>query len=713
VKRFVLYLKSRPLGMIAVLVLILLYTMMIFAEFIAPYEVGTTFPDHTAHPPNVRFHRGKFRVQEHRMVNPTNWRYVRIADHFTDIQLFGKGTPYKLLGFIPSTRRLFITDDANPIFLMGTDTLGRDIFSRIMYGSRISLTIGFVATAISLVLAIFFGGLAGYFGGKTDWTVMRLAEFLMLIPGLYLILFLRSLLSGQMDSGQSFMAITLILSLVGWSGTARTLRGMIHAIKREEFIQNAQLEMIPPLVIIFRHIIPQIASLLIVSIALSVPGFIMTETTLSYLGLGIADPAVSWGSLIRRDISTLSNLRAFPWLLSPVWFLLAVTLSFNFLGDTLRDYFDPYHTVFKRRKGFLTKHPAPHNAQPLANDKALLPQAKNSLLEVRDLHVTFSVLRGNKSLLVNAVRGVSFSLERGEVLGIVGESGSGKSVSTLAIPSLLKSNARVSGEILYEGKDIINRSAKELKAYRGKKIGMIFQEPGRSFDPLQTMGSVFLETFRNSDPALTKEAATDKAAELLGEVGLANGRERLLNYPHQFSGGQLQRIGIALALAQGCELLIADEPTTALDVTIQRQIIDLLKELKHTRNLSIIFISHDIDLVADISNRILVMYGGLVMESVPAALLHTCAQHPYTKALLAASPRFGSHYTTERLSVIPGKVADPANPESGCPFAPRCTEAHAANRGDLCRKSVPPLVDLEGGDTEGKAVQSVRCVKVM
>jgi peptide/nickel transport system permease protein len=229
---------------------------------------------------------------------------------------------------------------------MGADNLGRDLFSRIIYGSRISLTIGFVATAISLALAVFFGGLSGYFGGITDWALMRFSEFFMLIPGLYLILFLRSLLSSNMDSGKAYMMITLILSLVGWPGSARTIRGMVHSIKREEFVLNSQLEMIPSLTIIIRFIIPQIASLLIVNVALSIPGFIMTETTLSYLGLGITDPAVSWGSLIKRDISTLANLRAYPWLLCPVWFLLGVTLAFNFLGDTLRDYYDPYHTIF-------------------------------------------------------------------------------------------------------------------------------------------------------------------------------------------------------------------------------------------------------------------------------------------------------------------------------------------------------------------------------
>jgi peptide/nickel transport system permease protein len=314
-----------------------------------------------------------------------------------------------------------------------------------------------------------------------------------------------------------------------------------------------------------------------------------------------------------------------------------------------------------------------------------------SLLEVKDLFVSFQSLRGLEEAYIRAVRGVSFTLERGSILGIVGESGSGKSVTTQAIPALLPGSARVEGSIRYEGKEILGLDTKSMREYRGRKIGLIFQEPGRSYDPLQNMRSVFFETLRNSDPAITREAAEEKAVSLLAEAGLENGRERLSNFPHQFSGGQLQRIGIALALAQSCELLIADEPTTALDVTIQKQIIDLLKSLREKRSISIIFISHDIDLVADISDRILVMYGGLVMESASAELIAAAPLHPYTRALLAASPRFGSHYTQEPLVPIPGKIIDPAKTEPGCPFAPRCSQA-----GPECSRGIPPLTAIGG-----------------
>lgn len=325
----------------------------------------------------------------------------------------------------------------------------------------------------------------------------------------------------------------------------------------------------------------------------------------------------------------------------------------------------------------------------------------NKLLEVNDLRVSFPSLRGNKEILLQAVRGVSFSLSKGKVLGIVGESGSGKSVSTSAIPGLLPDYAQISGEILYEGKNLLELSKKELRFFRGKKIGMIFQEPARSFDPLQSMGSVFYETLRNENPAITKDEAKTKAINLLQEVGLSQVEQRLQNFPHQFSGGQLQRIGIALALAQGCQLLIADEPTTALDVTIQSQLMALLKRLQKSRGLSIIFISHNIDLVAGISDRVMVMYGGLVMEENSVENIMNNPQHPYTKALLQASPHFGMHYSCGNLPFIPGKVVDPTADVPGCPFCPRCELAQG-----LCAREIPSLAEFCGARLRCHVVQS-------
>lgn len=677
-KKLCTYLLTRPLAFSSVILLVLLYLVMIFAEFIAPYSPTKAFENETFHPSNVELTSSGLSVREYRVLNQINWRYAKVKGLNHPLTFFVKGESYKLFGCIPCDRHLFgctpdeVTGETYPVFLFGSDNLGRDLFSRMVYGSRISLTIGFVASFISLILAILLGGIAGFYGGATDWLVMRFSEFFMLIPSLYLILFLRSLLNSSMDSGQSYMIITIILSLVGWPGSARTLRGMVHAIKREEFVLDAQLEGIPSTVIIFRHIIPQITSLLIVSTTLAIPGFIMSETTLSYLGLGIADPAVSWGSLINRDISTLSNLRNFPWLLTPVFLLLLVTLAFNFFGDALRDYFDPYSVVFRKKKKKQTgASAAASNLREAAVRQTAVPSAAlpipGALLCVENLAVTFDVLRGTERISVPAVRGISYSLKKGEILGIVGESGSGKSVSTTAIPGLLGENALVSGRIWFDGVELTALSQKELRGFRGKKIGLIYQESGRSFDPLQNIGSVFFETLRNSNPDISREEADKRAVELLQEVGLPDPESRLKSFPHQFSGGQLQRISIAVALCQGCELLIADEPTTALDVTIQAQIVQLLAKLRETRGLSIIFISHNIELVAGLCDTMLVMFGGRIMERGTSDEIVHHPRHPYTKGLLASSPRFGTHYTKEKMSFVSEEVKkaawDEENPE--------------------------------------------------
>ena len=366
-------LRQRPVAAGSALVLALLYGAMLLAEFLAPYLPTTAFRFHTHQPPSLSFYSAELgfgpQVQRRVLVDEVTRRYARIRGQHYRVRLLAPGPEYRLWGLVPMRAHLFGTEapyraaeegaaagaatgaDADPwrgggraypVFLLGSDHLGRDILSRILYGSRISLTIGFIAIAISLTLAIILGGLAGYYGGAVDWTIMRVAEFFILIPSLYMILFLRSILSYEWDPARSFFLITVILSVVGWPGTARLIRGMVHSIKTEDFVAAAQLQGIPPLVIIFTQIVPQMASILIVSAALGIPGFILAETALSFLGLGIADPAVSWGSMLRRDVISLSNLRSFPWFLYPGLALLLVTLAFSFLGDLLRDVLDPH-----------------------------------------------------------------------------------------------------------------------------------------------------------------------------------------------------------------------------------------------------------------------------------------------------------------------------------------------------------------------------------
>ena len=309
------------------------------------------------------------------------------------------------------------------------------------------------------------------------------------------------------------------------------------------------------------------------------------------------------------------------------------------------------------------------------------------MLEVKNLKVNFTTPRG----ILQAVRGVSFNLKEGEFLGIVGESGSGKSVTAASIMNLIPHNGLITGEVLMNGKRPLTMSGQELLSFRGPETAMIFQEPGRSFDPIYNIKNTFFETFKAHDPAMTETDSEIRTINLLKEVHLPQPEDRLKNFPHQFSGGQLQRIMIALALASSPKLLIADEPTTALDVTIQAEIVELLKELKKSRKLAVIFITHDIELVSRLADQIIVMYSGLIMEINSAQNIINNPYHPYTRGLLDSLPGFGNHYSTHKLVSIPGTVPDPVFPVQGCPFAPRCSMVKKD-----CYESLPELDRIDG-----------------
>ncbi len=332
-------------------------------------------------------------------------------------------------------------------------------------------------------------------------------------------------------------------------------------------------------------------------------------------------------------------------------------------------------------------------------DRAGLP-----LYEVAELAVTFATDRGP----LQAVRGVDLEIHAGAVLGVVGESGSGKSVTALALVRLLPPHARATaGRLRFRGQDVTAMRPADLRRLRGGHVGMIFQEPARSFDPIYSIERSLAETLRTHHPDLEPEAVRDRSIELLDEVGIPDAARRLASLPHQFSGGMLQRVMIAHALAAGPELLIADEPTTALDVTVQAQVVELLLRLRAARRLAILFISHDLALVSQVADRILVMYGGLVMEQGAAAMVLDEPRHPYTRALLEAHLELGVHYTDRPLRTIPGSVPDPLHPEPGCPFAPRCAVAEAR-----CARAIPPLVDerAEAPDMAADHTLRHRCV---
>jgi oligopeptide/dipeptide ABC transporter ATP-binding protein len=303
------------------------------------------------------------------------------------------------------------------------------------------------------------------------------------------------------------------------------------------------------------------------------------------------------------------------------------------------------------------------------------------VLEVSDLTVGFPSDDG----LVQAVRGVSYGLRRGEVLGIVGESGSGKSVTSLAVMGLLPGNAKVSGSVRFRGKELLGAPEAELNKVRGRNVAMIFQDPMTSLNPVYTIGAQISEAIQVHERA-DKNTARRRSIDLLKQVGIPNADSRVDNYPHEFSGGMRQRAMIAMALACNPDVLIADEPTTALDVTIQAQIIELIDRLKDEFNSAVILITHDLGVVADVANEIVVMYAGRVVERAPTRQLFYDPQHPYTWGLLGSIPRL-DRPKQERLHSIKGTPPSLINAPAGCKFRPRCPHAF-----EKCKEE-PPLAN--------------------
>jgi peptide/nickel transport system ATP-binding protein len=315
------------------------------------------------------------------------------------------------------------------------------------------------------------------------------------------------------------------------------------------------------------------------------------------------------------------------------------------------------------------------------------------LIEVKDLGIRLNTSRGP----AQAVRGVSFALKRGETLGLVGESGCGKSITALALMGLLPDSAVVSGSIRLEGSELVGLSDASYCKLRGNRISMIFQEPMTALNPMHTIGRQVAEPLRRHTGCSAAEARKETIA-LLDRVGLSDAGKRVDAYPHQFSGGQRQRVTIAMALACQPDVLIADEPTTALDVTIQGQILDLIADLVAERGMAMILISHDLGVIAENVQRMMVMYGGTVVESGVTNAVFTRMGHPYTQGLFRARPRLGAKKGT-RLTTIAGTVPELADLPAGCTFADRCAIVEAG-----CRAALPDVVDVGAG-------HGVRCAR--
>ncbi len=441
------------------------------------------------------------------------------------------------------------------------------------------------------------------------------------------------------------------------------MRGLILSLKEKEFVDAARASGASAFRIITRHILPNIIGPIAVNITLVVGEAIVAESTLSFLGFGLQPPAVSWGTMLNNGESTIGTPNAYL-IYFPGLALLLTVLCVNFLGDGLRDAFDPQ------------------------SGKLFVSASREPILSVRDLHVSFPTDDG----LVLAVDGVSFDVGENEVLGVVGESGSGKSVTSLAIMGLLPKRAVVTGEILFRGRDLLTLRERERQELRGGRIAMVFQDALAALNPVFTVGHQIAEAVRAHND-IGRHEAKNRSVELLDIVGIPNPKARVDQYPHEFSGGMRQRAMIAMAIANDPDVLIADEPTTALDVTIQAQVLEVFERIQERTSSAVVLITHDLGVVAGVADRVLVMYAGRAVEVAGVDEIFYESRHPYTRGLLGSLPRVdGGRDPPPRPHQGPAAVAAP--PAPGVRLPPRCGHAEAPGS---CNQDRPELAEFRPG----------------
>mgnify|MGYP004660745619 CR=1 FL=1 len=337
----------------AFIILAILYLVILFADFIAPYSSTYSNRNMSYAPPSKIYTittDGKFSrpytynyIREYEpALMQTVFKQDRTKKYY--IKIFPKAEEYKFLGIIKTHRHLFGTENGGQLYLLGTDINGRDVFSRLLFGGRISMTIGFLALFVLFPIGLLYGGISGYFGGKVDAVMMRFAEAVMSIPSFYLLIILASILPSGMTSTQRFLLIVIILALIGWAGFARVVRGMVLSIKNQEYVQAAQSIGASKMRIITKHILPQTTSFVIVAMTLSIPSYILSESGLSFLGLGIQQPDASWGNML-KEAQEFTNIIYRPWLLAPGFLIFVSVLAFNLIGDTIRDILDPQSKI--------------------------------------------------------------------------------------------------------------------------------------------------------------------------------------------------------------------------------------------------------------------------------------------------------------------------------------------------------------------------------
>ena len=574
---------------------------------------------------------------------------------------------------------------------LGQDEFGRDRLARILHGGQISLLVAFLATTIAAVTGTAFGLIGAYFRGPYEFLTTRLADVVLCFPPILLALLVVTLF------GPGATTLVAVLSVLYFPVFARISFSEALRVSSLDFVDASRALGTPSLRIVFRAVLPNIAGPLSIQYSLTAAAAITIESGLSFLGLGVVPPAPSWGQMIRGARSYMTED---PWgLFVPCLALTLTIYAIYFFCDRLRDALDP--------KG---------GAVSVTDDVAAGDADRAAVVARGDLGdntvASLSNVRlqiGPKDHPIDLVRDISISLEAGRCTALVGESGSGKSLASLALMGLLPAVIRqAEGTVLLKRKagdvvDLGQMSAADLEGVRGNETAMIFQEPMTSLNPVLSVGRQMTEAI-TAHRDVTKAQARTRAIELLELVGINEADRRFDGYPHEMSGGMRQRVMIAMALTCEPRLLIADEPTTALDVTIQAEIVELLQRLRtdYASGLSLLFVSHNLGVVATIADTVCVMYSGMIVEEGPADVVLNDPHHPYTKSLLASMPSGHELHSSrgDRLQAIAGVPPLPTARPSGCAFRDRCPLAI-----DRCARAVPPFFE----DATGQ--RRVRCIR--
>jgi peptide/nickel transport system permease protein len=565
--------------------------------------------------------------------------------------------------------------------LLGTDSVGRDELARLLVGTRVTLVAVAEALAVVLILGIPLGVIAGYYGGWVDHAVSWLADLTFSMPALIVVLVVLAVFP------QSTLVGMIAFGVLASPHLMRIVRSATLPVREELYIAAARVSGLSRPYIISRHVLPRIAGPIIIQASLFSGTALLAQAGLAFLGLLAAPPAPSWGGMLNDGIQ---NIVLQPWLVWPPGVMIALTaVAFGLLGDAVRDATsEGWQAPVRGRAGARTL------ARPASPGQAGQPLAArtDALLAIEGLSVALPSASGP----LTVVDDVSLHVLPGETLGIVGESGCGKSVTAMSILGLVPGNGQItSGRVLFDGRELVTLPEKELRRVRGKEIAVIAQEPMVSLNPAFRVGWQLADCVRVHH-GLSRKAARQRALELLERVQLPDPEAVALRYPHELSGGMAQRVAIARALSGDPRLLIADEPTTALDVTVQAEILEVLRGLQRERNMAILLVTHDWGVVADICDRAVVMYAGQVVERASIEPIFQEPLHPYTRALLASDPHQAA--TGGLLPTIPGSVPRPGDWPAGCRFHPRCALAT-----DACRTRAVP-VEHPPGDRETRCI---------